>query len=265
MVVQISDLSARQLANGLIIFAAALPYGHDATKAALMTALAESSLLRYANNGESTRPEVWAAYGGREAFRTAIRQSLVFSHDAEAGAAWTTADSLGLYQQRPSMGYGSVADLMDPTRSTLIFLRGVPGQPRKVRHWSREDKPKSMTIAQAAQWIQGSEFPTGDNYAPMETVANQLITHFGGFPTKPPTDNTTDWIDMADQGKLDDYRAQIKADVWAVVTDPNLLALQNKSLFAQDTGQGSSYAAQLAEQTRLLQEINARLVALESK
>jgi hypothetical protein len=174
----ISDLSTRQIANALVIFAAALPFGGDAAKAALMTAAAESSFKRYANNGDSTRPEVWAAYGGRQNFRDVIRQSLTFPHDAEAGAAWTTADSLGLFQQRPMYDYGEIRDLMDPAESTRIFVRGSQGG--STRYFL--ESPKTMSLAQRCQWTQGSEFPTGENYVPMEVVADQLIAHFGGLP-----------------------------------------------------------------------------------
>jgi hypothetical protein len=174
----ISDLSTRQIANALVIFAAALPFGGEAAKAALMTAAAESSFKRYANNGDSQRPEVWKAYGGQRNFRDVIRQSLTFPHDAEAGAAWTTADSLGLFQQRPMYDYGSIKDLMDPAESTRIFVRGSAGG--STRYFL--ESPKTLSLAQRCQWTQGSEFPTGENYVPMETVADQLIAHFGGLP-----------------------------------------------------------------------------------
>ncbi len=183
---ELRDLNTRQVANALVIFAAALPFGVEAVAAALMAAGAESSYLRYANNGESMRPEVWAAYGGRANFRDVIRQSLLFSHDAEAGAAWTTADSLGLFQQRPMYDYGTIAELMDPAESTRIFVRGSHGGTGRTRYFLQA--PPTMTLAQRVQWTQGSEFPTGENYAPMLTVVTQLIAHFGGAPkpTPPP-------------------------------------------------------------------------------
>jgi hypothetical protein len=184
----ISDLNTRQVANALVIFAAALPFGVEAVAAALMAAGAESSYLRYANNGDSTRPEVWQAYGGRQNFRDVIRASLLFPHDAEAGAAWTTADSIGLFQQRPMYGYGSIKDLMDPGESTRIFIRGSQGGKGHTRYFLQA--PKGLTLAQRVQWTQGSEFPTGENYAPMLAVVRQLISHFGGLPEE------KDWLSM---------------------------------------------------------------------
>jgi hypothetical protein len=248
----ISDLSTRQIANALVIFAAALPFGADAVKGALMTAAAESSFLRYANNGESTRPEVWAAYGGRANFRDVIRESLTFPHDAEAGAAWTTADSVGLFQQRPMYDYGTIADLMDPAESTRIFVRGSHEGKGRTRYFLQS--PQGLSLAAKCQWTQGSEFPTGENYAPMVTVADQLITHFGGLPAA----TSEDWFPMADQAKLDEFRAKIKQDVWDVVTDQNILTFQNKALLAFDIGTGQNLADTLANILARLQAIEAQ-------
>lgn len=210
--VAIYDLTAQQLTNAQAIYRAALPYGRDAVMAALMTAGAESSWLRYANNGKSTRTDVSAA-----AKRVAA-VSLTFDHDAVAGEAWTTADSVGLFQQRPMFGYGPVADLMDPTRSTIIFLTG------NAAHTTRAfmDAPAGLTLAQRCQWTQGSEFPTGDNYAPFENVAAQLIERFAvvDIPTSPIPSSATgagatvlEIITMAltpeQQKQLDDYAQHI--------------------------------------------------------
>jgi hypothetical protein len=217
----IRDLTTRQIANALVIFAAAIPFGRDAVKAALMTAAAESSFKRYANDGtynDEGHEQIWRWYGTkhggpgltldqcRTIYKVHMVQSLTYTHDAVAGSALTTKDSIGHYQQREMYGYGSQADLMDPAESTRIFLRGVPGFPTRVRHWSRTDKPKNLTIAQACQWVQGSEFPTGENYAPMEAVAEQLINHFGGLPVDKPLDLE---LLMADQAALDAYKEQI--------------------------------------------------------
>lgn len=172
----ISELNPRQIENARTVYLAALPFGTGAAKGALMAVAAESSYLRYANDGESQRPEVWAAYGGRDRFRATIRESLNHPHDAVAGKDWTTADSLGLFQQRPMYKYGSIAELMDPSRSTTIFLSGNDAKTTRAFL----DAPQDFTLAQRVQWTQGSEFPTGENYRPMETVAQQLITRFGG-------------------------------------------------------------------------------------
>ncbi|WP_219415189.1 C40 family peptidase [Pseudonocardia nigra] len=72
-------------------------------------------------------------------------------------------DSLGLFQQRPSQGWGSPAEVTDPVYSTRIFidrLLEVPG-------W--EDMPVTV----AAQTVQRSAFP--DAYAKWEGLAAELV------------------------------------------------------------------------------------------
>ena len=95
------DWSAQQIANARVIYDTAKPYGLEATQAALMAAMDESSLLRYANNGKNTRTDVpqWA--------KDLAALSMQFPHDAVAGEAWTTADSIGPYQQRLMFKYST--------------------------------------------------------------------------------------------------------------------------------------------------------------
>ncbi len=65
-----------------------------------------------------------------------------------------TEDSLGLFQQRPSAGWGTAAQLLDPTYATDAFVRRL----LQVPGW--------QTIAPwvAAQAVQRSSDPTGSNY-----------------------------------------------------------------------------------------------------
>jgi hypothetical protein len=72
-------------------------------------------------------------------------------------------DSLGLFQQRPSMGWGSPAQVTDPVYAATAFylaLRHVPG-------W------ESMAVTVAAQRVQRSAFPNA--YAAWETDATSLL------------------------------------------------------------------------------------------
>ncbi|SOE15099.1 NlpC/P60 family protein [Streptomyces sp. 2323.1] len=71
-------------------------------------------------------------------------------------------DSLGLFQQRPSQGWGTTAQVRDPLHASTKFYDGL----RKVSGW------QSMTIAQAAQAVQASGFP--DAYAKWEPLATAL-------------------------------------------------------------------------------------------
>jgi hypothetical protein len=195
-VLDISALNKVQLANAALIVAAALPFGQDATVAALMCAGDESSWLRYANNGKTTRADVPVK------FRQLAATSMQFGHDAVAGEAWTTADSCGLYQQRPMFDYGTIAELMDPAESTRIFIRGSHGGTGKTRAFL--DAPKNLTLAQRVQHTQGSEIPTGENYAPFESVARQLLARFAPVtPTAPHTDWMSDSVATREEYKAD--------------------------------------------------------------
>jgi hypothetical protein len=195
-VLDISQLTKTQLFNAAMIIEAALPFGQEAAVAALMTAGAESSWLRYANNGNTTRDDVPVKW------RRVAAESMKYPHDAVAGEAWTTADSVGLYQQRPMFDYGSIAELMDIAESTRIFLRGSHAGAGTTKCFTRSPVA-AMTLAQRCQWTQGSEFPTGENYAPLESVARQLFARYTPAPTTAPV---TDWISMATR---DEYKADL--------------------------------------------------------
>ncbi|MGC5333848.1 hypothetical protein [Micromonospora sp. DT62] len=72
-------------------------------------------------------------------------------------------DSVGLFQQRPSSGWGTVRELMRPSYAARAFyeaLRDVPG-------WQQ------MSVAGAAQAVQVSAFP--DAYAQHEGLATTVV------------------------------------------------------------------------------------------
>ena len=76
--------------------------------------------------------------------------------------AYNDHDSLGLFQQRPSMGWGSVEEVTDPVFAATAFylaLQSVPG-------WS------SMSVTDAVQSVQRSGAPYA--YAQWETDATGL-------------------------------------------------------------------------------------------
>ncbi|MDN5915135.1 MAG: C40 family peptidase [Pseudonocardia sp.] len=80
-------------------------------------------------------------------------------------------DSLGLFQQRPSQGWGSPAQLQDPAYAAARFyqeLLAVPG-------WD------AMPLTQAAQTVQRSAFPAA--YAKWEQAAADLLAELGGGAT----------------------------------------------------------------------------------
>jgi murein DD-endopeptidase MepM/ murein hydrolase activator NlpD len=72
-------------------------------------------------------------------------------------------DSLGLFQQRPSAGWGTPAQVRDPAYAATKFydkLKTVPG-------W------ETMSLTEAAQKVQRSAYP--DAYAKHEPVATQVV------------------------------------------------------------------------------------------
>jgi hypothetical protein len=88
-----------------------------------------------------------------------LPESFNYPHEG-AGA---DHDSVGLFQQRPSQGWGTVAQLMDPVYAVGVFLDRlvtVPG-------W------ESMSVAAAAQAVQRSAFPGA--YQKHQPLAEQVV------------------------------------------------------------------------------------------
>lgn len=106
---------------------------------AIATALQESNLRNLAN--------------------PSVPESLNHPHDGTG----TDHDSVGLFQQRHTTGWGTVAQIMDPSYAATRFyqaLADVPG-------W------ESMAVTVAAQTVQRSAFP--DAYAKHEPLARQVV------------------------------------------------------------------------------------------
>ncbi len=92
-------------------------------------------------------------------------------------------DSLGLFQQRPSQGWGTAEQIRDPVYASEQFYK----------HLLAVDGWQQMTVAEAAQAVQKSAFP--DAYAQWASLAAALQKAIAAtFPTtsaSPPTDGTT--------------------------------------------------------------------------
>ncbi len=87
-------------------------------------------------------------------------------------------DSLGLFQQRPSTGWGTPEQVLDPARAIRAFYGGT-GNPNPGRTRGLLDIPgwSSMSVTQAAQAVQISAFP--DAYAKWETSARAWLSQLG--------------------------------------------------------------------------------------
>ncbi|TFB66270.1 LysM peptidoglycan-binding domain-containing protein [Cryobacterium sp. Hz9] len=87
-------------------------------------------------------------------------------------------DSLGLFQQRPSAGWGTPEQIMDPVRASRAFFGGASNpNPNVTRGLLDIAGWESMTVTQAAQAVQISAYP--DYYAKWETSARAWISQIG--------------------------------------------------------------------------------------
>ncbi|WP_446213848.1 hypothetical protein [Micromonospora sp. IBSANI012] len=75
-------------------------------------------------------------------------------------------DSLGLFQQRPSSGWGSPKQITDPEYATKAFLKGL----KQIDGW------QDMPLTEAAQTVQVSAYP--DAYAQWERQAADLVAKY---------------------------------------------------------------------------------------
>jgi cell wall-associated NlpC family hydrolase len=95
-------------------------------------------------------------------------------------------DSLGLFQQRPSQGWGTASEILDPVHASTSFFTAL----EKVSGW------QSMTVTQAAQAVQQSGF--ADAYAKWEPLATALqkaiaplLVQAGGASPSPSPSGTS--------------------------------------------------------------------------
>ena len=95
------------------------------------------------------------------AVATAMQESML------RNLTWGDRDSVGLFQQRPSSGWGTVAELTDPPTASRKFYQAL----LKVPGWA------TMPLTQAAQAVQRSAFPFA--YAKWETLATSLVSRAG--------------------------------------------------------------------------------------
>lgn len=86
-------------------------------------------------------------------------------------------DSLGLFQQRPSTGWGTRDELLDAVHATRLFYGGPTGPNVGTRGLLDIPNWQSLTLTQAAQAVQISGHPTA--YAKWETSAAAWLAERG--------------------------------------------------------------------------------------
>ncbi len=137
----VAGLDQIQMNNAKKIVEAAksMGLGKRAQVIAMATAMQESNLYNLAS--------------------TALPESYNYPNEGEG----SDHDSVGLFQQRSSSGWGSVANLMKPDFATKQFLKAliqIPG-------W------ENLPLTVAAQDVQVSAYP--DHYAKHEARATQIV------------------------------------------------------------------------------------------
>jgi hypothetical protein len=140
----VGGLNEMQMENAIAIIEAGKDEGlsEKAWAIALATAMQESKFKNYANVN--------------------VAESYNFAYQAEG----SDHDSVGLFQQRPSSGWGSVEELMDPKTSASKFYDSL----KRVDNW------ENMPVTRAAQTVQVSAFP--DAYAQWEGLAWDIIDSY---------------------------------------------------------------------------------------
>jgi hypothetical protein len=96
------------------------------------------------------------------ALATAYQESKLYN--LESG----DRDSLGLFQQRPSQGWGTRSEILDPSYATNAFYDGL----------AKVDGYELMEVTEAAQLVQRSAFP--EAYADHEADARVLASALTG-------------------------------------------------------------------------------------
>lgn len=96
------------------------------------------------------------------ALATAFQESKLYNIE------YGDRDSVGLFQQRPSQGWGSVADLTDPVYATNAFYDAL----------AKVDGYREMEITEAAQAVQRSAYPGA--YADHEEDGRALASALTG-------------------------------------------------------------------------------------
>ncbi len=96
------------------------------------------------------------------AVATAMQESGLLNVD------YGTSDSLGLFQQRPSCGWGTASQIMHPGYAAGAFLSALHSYQQRTPDWA------SAPLWQAAQGVQGSAYPYA--YAKWEAQAASVVS-----------------------------------------------------------------------------------------
>jgi hypothetical protein len=118
--------------------------------------LANAKAIVQAGKDMNLPPRAWTI-----AVATSLQESNL--HNIGHLGAKNDHDSLGLFQQRPTSGWGTADQIQNPDYSAKAFYKGLT----KVNGW------QDMPLTKAAQKVQVSAYP--DHYAKHEAQAGDMI------------------------------------------------------------------------------------------
>ncbi|MFG3342415.1 M23 family metallopeptidase [Glycomyces sp. NPDC048151] len=166
-----------QLDNAIVVYltAAQRGLGDQGAIIGIITAYTESHLYTYANFN--------------------VEESLGYEHDKIG----EDHDSVGVFQQRPSAGWGTVSQLMSTDYAAGKFYDKLV----TIDGW------QSMPPGEAAQAVQISAFP--DRYADHVDMATTILDHFKTYVTCTPVGG--DWVNPLPSGTFwGGYRTSDRPD-----------------------------------------------------
>ncbi|QDB78408.1 hypothetical protein FE251_02720 [Georgenia wutianyii] len=152
------------------------------------------------------------------ALATAVQESKLRNID------YGDRDSLGLFQQRPSQGWGTPEQVMDPLYSTNAFLDGLVTVPGYTE----------LPVTEAAQEVQRSAFP--DAYADHEPEGRAFASALTGNSTAaltcrlPMPEEPGDVAAAVTERLARDFGIEAQTDGTGVVVDPTHLGEDGERL-----------------------------------
>lgn len=170
-------LSGAQVRNAKAVYQAGARRGatYNEQIALMEVGLVESRLRVLANNGRGLQPYCRASSGARLTSADVAglaAQSQALPHDGLGG----DCDSMGIFQQRPLMGWGTVQQTMSVEQSVANFL-GAPDSVASSGGLRRVPGAASMDPGAAAQKVQRSGVP--DAYGKWSNAARDLVASMG--------------------------------------------------------------------------------------
>lgn len=231
--------------------------------------------LAYADNAEKVRPGWVVEADGkpmtlakRAAIRGVLRKSLDMPNDGIGNNGGSTGciqqlsqEFVGVRFPGKTWGYGSVAATMDVGNAVSMFLgrlvvtdnpdyAGITfsdplvadvlrvQQPLISEHESSNYNASQVATAKAIVAQLAPEEKDGLDMATVQDVSTAVADQVGAVETR-----------------LNQKIDQTKRELADRMVDGDVMNAQAKAIFAADTGAGSSYAAQIATQTRMIDNL----------